>query len=231
MAYKITRHLPLLPVVLLALAAVNPAQAGCSDRRAPGMDWSGCKKISKLLGNSDYTGSRFDDAVLTLSKLDDSNFKNASLVKADMTRVDATGSRFEGADLTKAVGYRASFDEVRLLKATLAKSEFFRASFRQASIVDVDWSKSELGRVDFAGAKLDGVDFSYTNLSRVNFGDAVLTRVNFHGAYTYLTRFEGVDLSAVDTLTQAQLDQACGDAKTRLPAGLQASASWPCSDE
>ena len=36
------------------------AEAKCSDRRAPGMDWSGCKKINKLLGDSDYSGSRFD---------------------------------------------------------------------------------------------------------------------------------------------------------------------------
>ncbi|HKJ52874.1 MAG TPA: pentapeptide repeat-containing protein [Gammaproteobacteria bacterium] len=216
---------------LLAATLGNTVQAGCNDRRAAGMDWSGCKKISKLLGGTDYTGSRFDDAILTLSKIDDSYFKDTSLVKADLTRVDATGSRFEDANLTKAVGYRANFDKVSLHRSNLSKSEFFRASFRKAEIVDVDWSKSELGRVDFTKAKLSDVDFGFSNLSRVDFDDAELSTVNFEGAYTFLTRFEGVDLRTVKMLTQAQLDQACGDSKTRVPEGLQASASWPCSDD
>ena len=218
-------------LLLLATAVASQAWADCSDRRSPGMDWTGCQKINKLLGGSDYSGSRFDDATLTMSKLDDSIFKGASLVKANLTRVDATGSRFEGADLTKAAGYRAEFDEVSLLRSTLTKSEFFRATFRESEIEDVDWSKSELGRADFAGARLVNVDFSHTNLSRVDFGDAVLSDINFEGAYTYLTRFEGVDLRAARMLTQMQLDQACGDSKTRLPKGLQASASWPCGEE
>jgi len=216
---------------LLAIVAVNPVQASCSDRRSPGMDWSGCKKISKLLGNSDFTGSRFDEAVLTLSKIDNSNFKNASLVKANLTRVDATGSRFENADLSKANGYRAVFDEVILKGSNLTKSEFFRASFHRAGITEVDWSKSELGRVDFGAAKLVNVDFSHTNLSRVDFDDAELSNVKFDGAYTYLTRFQGVDLRSAQQLTQMQVDQACGDSQTRLPEGLRPSASWPCEDD
>jgi uncharacterized protein YjbI with pentapeptide repeats len=220
-----------IALTVLIAAAAGPVQAACNDRRAPGMDWSGCKKISKLLGNSDYTGSRFDDAILTLSQIDKSIFKGASLVKADLTRVDATGSRFEDADLSKAVGYRASFDAVILRRSNMTKSEFFRASFREAEIEDVDLSKSELGRADFTAARLDGVDFSYSNLSRVVFHDAVLSEVDFEGAYTYLTRFEGVDLRAARMLTQAQLDQSCGDSKTRLPQDLRASASWPCTDD
>lgn len=227
MATKIMLPLALL-AGLLAIVASHSVQAGCSDRRAPGMDWSGCKKISKMLGNSDYTGSRFDESILTLSQLDKSNFKNASLVKANLTRVDATGSRFEGADLSKVNGYRAVFDQVQMTGTNLTKSEFFRASFRQAEFTDVDWSKSELGRVDFDAAKLGGVNFSFTNLSRVNFGNAALSKVNFDGAYTYLTRFEGVDLRDTQKLTQAQIDQSCGDSKTRLPDGLRPGASWPC---
>ena len=57
--------------LLLAKAVAGQAYAACNDRRAAGMDWSGCKKISKLLGDTDYTGSRFDDAILTLSNSSD----------------------------------------------------------------------------------------------------------------------------------------------------------------
>ena len=73
----------------LLVMTANPAVAGCFDDRAPGMDWSGCKKTNKILDDSNFSGSRFDDAILAMSSLDDSNFKGASLVKADMTRASA----------------------------------------------------------------------------------------------------------------------------------------------
>jgi uncharacterized protein YjbI with pentapeptide repeats len=48
-------------------------------------------------------------------------------------------------------------------------------------------------------------------------------------AFMYATRFEGTDLSTVKGLTQTQIDVACGDAKTRLPAGLKHPSAWPCA--
>ena len=41
------------------------------------------------------------------------------------------------------------------------------------------------------------------------------------GAKTSITSFLGTDLRKVKGLTQAQMDAACGDARTRLPAGLK----------
>jgi len=41
------------------------------------------------------------------------------------------------------------------------------------------------------------------------------------GAKTSITSFLGTDLTKVKGLTQAQLNVACGDAKTRLPPGLR----------
>jgi hypothetical protein len=54
--------------------------------------------------------------------------------------------------------------------------------------------------------------------------------VDLTQAFLFATRFEGTDLSAVKGLTQAQLEVACGDARTRLPAGLKRPSSWPCAD-
>jgi uncharacterized protein YjbI with pentapeptide repeats len=215
---------------LIAASVYLPAHAGCFDDRDPGMDWSGCKKTNKLLNKSNFTGSRFDDAILALSKLDDSNFTNASLVKTDMTRASAQRSRFIGADMNKSVGYRAVFDNAILKKVNLSKSEYFRASFRNAEIEDSDWSKSELGRVDFTAARLRNVEFRFTNLSRVVFNETILKNVNFEGAYTYLTHFENVDLRDVRNLSQLQLDLSCGSPDTILPDGLRMPDTWPCEE-
>ncbi len=70
----------------------------------------------------------------------------------------------------------------------------------------------------------------YSNLSRARFAGARLDNLVLFGAYTYLTHFEDVDLGAVRELSQAQLDIACGNDATRLPAGLTRPDSWPCEE-
>jgi uncharacterized protein YjbI with pentapeptide repeats len=55
--------------------------------------------------------------------------------------------------------------------------------------------------------------------------------VSLNRAYLYWARFEGTDLSLVKDLTQAQLDTACGDANTKLPAGLTVPKTWPCGED
>jgi uncharacterized protein YjbI with pentapeptide repeats len=218
-------------VTVIAVMWMPSVEAGCFDRRQPGMDWSGCSKTNKMLDDSNFNGSRFDDANLSLSSLDNSKFKGASLVKTDMTRATARNTYFEDADLTKSVGYRAIFDRATLKNSTMIKSEYFRASFRAAHIEDVDWSKSELGRADFTAARLDKVSFKFSNLSRVLFADAQLVAVDFYGAYTYLTHFEGVDLRQVTNLSQLQIDLSCGNLETKLPEGRWVPDTWPCIDD
>ena len=229
MRNKITERL-ILVLCLLFLGSTQSAFAGCSDKRSPGMDWSGCKKTNKMLDDSNFAGSRFNNANLALSNLDESNFTGASLIKVDMTRASAMHSQFEDADMTKAVGYRAHFDHSQFVKTRLDKSEFSRATFIKAVIKDVDWSRSELGRANFSNAQLDNVKFEFSNLSRVQFANSQLNNVDFSGSYTYRTHFEDADLSRVKGLTQVQLEISCGNDKTQLPGSLSKPENWPCSE-
>ena len=128
------------------------------------------------------------------------------------------------------MGYRARFDEAEFRGTYLAKSELARATFVAALIDRVDWSRAELGRADFSRARLSDVNFEFSNLARAHFSEAKLSAVDFKGAWTFLTRFEDVDLGRVVNLTQDQLDIACGNDKTRLPAGLARPESWPCKE-
>ena len=45
----------------------------------------------------------------------------------------------------------------------------------------------------------------------------------------YLSDLRGADLSAVKGLVSDQLENTCGDAGTRLPAGVTPPADWPCT--
>jgi uncharacterized protein YjbI with pentapeptide repeats len=67
------------------------------------------------------------------------------------------------------------------------------------------------------------------NLSRADFREATFAKpVDFDRAFMFLARLEGVDLTAATGLTQWQVDMACGDDKTVLPAGLTKPKAWPC---
>ena len=84
---------------------------------------------------------------------------------------------------------------------------------------------------NLAGARLRQADLSLTIMNRTNFAGADLTNAsfvgthlegaNFRGARLRGANFSGAEMDRVTGLTQAQLNQACGDVATRLPGGLR----------
>lgn len=110
--------------------------------------------------------------------------------------VDCPGCQLQGANLfntcVKAKDLRrANFDGANATLMCMSFADFRGASFRGA-ILDA---------ANLASAKLDGADIT--------------------GARTRITSFAGTDLTRVKGLTQSQLDAACGDAKTKVPAGMK----------
>ena len=82
-----------------------------------------------------------------------------------------------------------------------------------------DGANATLMCMSFANFK--GASFRGTNLDAANLSSARLDGADLTGASTHITSFLGTDLTHVKGLSQAQLDAACGDAKTRVPAGLK----------
>jgi uncharacterized protein YjbI with pentapeptide repeats len=102
-----------------------------------------------------------------------------------------------GADLTNLCVKQgnlagAKFDGARLILMCMSYADFRGASFRNA----------DLAGANLAHAKVDGADFTGADLS--------------------VAPLKGTDLSRARGLTQAQLDRACADSETRVPAGLKA---------
>jgi uncharacterized protein YjbI with pentapeptide repeats len=221
---------PIALIFVVTLTVTSTVQADCYDKRKPGMDWSGCKKTNKMLNRQNFTESDFDDTNFSKSNLERSNFTNASMVKTEFTRASLNHADFTGADMTKSAGYRASFDNAIFAKTIMTKSEYFRASFQGAKFSHTDMSRAEMGRADFTDAELSNVSFEFTNLARAIFKGSKLVNVNFRGAYTFLTRFEDVDLREVARISQLQLELACGNEGTQLPDGLEKPDRWPCED-
>ena len=72
---------------------------------------------------------------------------------------------------------------------------------------------------NFSGATFRGTDLSGANLAHANLDGADVT-----GATMTITSIKGTDLTKVKGLTQTQLDAACGDTHTTVPAGLRVHA-------
>lgn len=221
----------LVPCAVIAfLLAPGEARASCTDRPAPGVDWSNCGKTKLLLYDHDFTGARFQGTNFSGSDLSRATMNGTDFEKADLTRAVLNAAKLRDADLNKALGHRAALDKAILTGANLSKSEFTRASFMQADLSGADLSKADFGRAVFEGAVLVDANLNFSNLSRADFGKADMRGADLTGSYTYLTDFSSVDLSAVRGLTQAQVEFACGDEQTSLPAGISRPESWRCFD-
>ena len=120
----------------------------------------------------------------------------AAVAKIHGGIVDCVGCNLSGADLSNTCVkdhdlHGANFDGANATLMCMSFANFTNASFRG----------TELSGANLAGAKMDGADLT--------------------GAKTSITSFLGTDLTKVKGLTQAQLNVACGDAKTKLPPGLK----------
>ena len=223
----------LAAAVAAALFVIPPgiaSAADCSASPAPGVNWTECVKKLIILSGSDLNGATLFDVDFTSTDLRNTNLMAADLEKATLVRASLAGSNAEGAKFDRIEAYRTNFSGMRAQGATFASAEMQRSNFTDAVLVDVDFTKAELGRADFTGADITGTKFALSNLARADLSKAKFSGpIDFAGSFLYLTRIEGLDLSAATGLAQWQIDMSCGDDATRLPTGLAASKSWPCA--
>lgn len=219
-----------LSAAFLLVSSGNALRAAdCGSVAAPGLDWSKCSKTNIMLPNSDLhdanlAGAHFDSTDLSNTNLTSANLEKATLVRAWLKNVHADGANFKRIE-----AYRSDFSNASANGASFANAELQRAEFGGAQLNNADFQKAELGRADFDKAILSGVNFSFANLSRATLAGAVMQGpVSFSGAFMYLTRIEGLDLSNATGLQQAQINLACGDNTTKLPSWLSAPSVWPC---
>ena len=120
----------------------------------------------------------------------------AAVARIHADIVDCPGCKLMGADLANTCVKEhdlrgANFDGANATLMCMSFANFTNVSFRN----------TDLSGANMAGAKMDGADLT--------------------GAKTSITSFLGTDLTKVKGLTQAQMNVACGDAKTKLPPGLK----------
>ena len=215
---------------LLALAGVRAHAAGdCSSEAAPGINWQECQKRLLMLGGTDFADAKLFGTDFTATDLRNTNLPGADLEKAKLVRASLAGAKAKGTRFARIEAYRTDFSGISADEASFEGAELQRSNFEKANLSRANFTKADLGRSQFHGAELGHSRFSLANVSRADFRGASFSGpVDFEKAFFFLARIEGVDLSASTGLVQWQVDMACGDDKTALPAGLNKPAGWPC---
>lgn len=125
--------------------------------------------------------------------------KGCDLFQVDLSYKDLQGRDLSETRLRQSDLSLATLDKARFVNANLSIVEAYGARFENA-----DFTGADMTRGSFVGAYMGGAQLK----------NAKLDSANLSGAY----------LASARGLTQVQLDRACGDATTELPAGLSIKA-------
>ncbi|TCQ29664.1 uncharacterized protein YjbI with pentapeptide repeats [Rhizobium sp. PP-CC-3G-465] len=208
------------------------AAADCEATPNAGIDWSGCSKANLMLPSSTLTKAVLSGANLSATDLGSSDLTEANLEKATLIRASLSGATAEKANFSRIEAYRSNFSGIKAAGASFAGAELQRTNLTEADLTGADFSKAELSRVNFSKSTITGTRFSLANLARAKLTGATFKGpIAFDEAFLFLTRVEGLDLSAATGLKQEQIALACGDGQTKLPTGLTPPPNWPCKHD
>ncbi|MGE0741848.1 MAG: pentapeptide repeat-containing protein [Hyphomonadaceae bacterium] len=128
----------------------------------------------------------------------------AACAHCDLFQIDLSYQSIAGRDFTGA----------RIRQADLSLATADSARFHAANLSLTNLFGVRAGRADFSDANLEGATLVGGYFGGARFGGAVLSGANLSGA----------ELAGAQGLTQEQLNTACGDAQTTLPAGMTVRA-------
>jgi len=141
------------------------------------------------------------------------NCRECSLQEADLLKADLTEANLEGAILDEAF---------------IAKASLTRANLRGAELAWVNLVSADLTETDLQQATLFRANLEEAILDRARLYGADLRGANLKGASLKGTDLRAVSIFHVSGLTQAQIDSACVDERTRLPKEL--TPPPPCTN-
>ncbi len=118
-------------------------------------------------------------------------------------------------------------------QAGLSRTDLFCANLQGADLAGANLQGADLLQANLQGALLQGAKLQGADLRFANLQGADLTGANLQGAVLWFAKLQGADLTDANLtkaigLTQEQLDEACGDDKTKLPDDLADYKMKPC---
>lgn len=129
-----------------------------------------------------------------------------------------------GASCSGCNLFQATFSGLEANGLNLSGSRLRQADLSLAVMNRTRFSGADLRDVEAYGAVFSSSNFSRADLSNASFVGTYMQGSSFAGATLTGTNFSGAQLARATGLTQTQLNRACGDVSTTLPAGLRIPA-------
>jgi uncharacterized protein YjbI with pentapeptide repeats len=141
----------------------------------------------------------------------------APAVAQNMTQISATkgGKSCVGCNL-----FQADFSNLEMKGRNFSSARIRQANLSLATMNRTNFSGADLRDVDAFGGVFSSSNFAGANMENSTWVGAFLEGSNFRGANLAGANFSGAELVRASGLTQAQLNAACGDQATTLPAGM-----------
>jgi uncharacterized protein YjbI with pentapeptide repeats len=102
----------------------------------------------------------------------------------------------------------------------LAYADLTNTCVKHGNVEGADFEGATLVLMCMSYANFKDSNFAHADLSGANLAHANVDGADFDGASLSITSLKGTDLRRAKGLTQNQVDLACSDAETKLPAGL-----------
>ncbi|HEY1710256.1 MAG TPA: pentapeptide repeat-containing protein [Rhizomicrobium sp.] len=147
--------------------------------------------LALLMGLSGLAAQSPSATPVSIAAPDKAAVDSIKAGKHDCPRCDLRGADLTNTCVKNGDVQGAKFDNARLVLMCMSYANFKGASFRGADMAGANLAHSNVDGADFTGAKLS------------------------------ITSIKGTDLRSARGLTQGQLDAACGDAGTKVPAGMK----------
>lgn len=191
------------------------AQCDLSGKRMNGVTMKNANFAGSLFNNSNLSGGKLHGTDLT-----GAHFRKAMLYGVEGEQVIMRGAVMEDATLTDARLSNSTLRQANLNRAELTRGTFRDNDFQSANLIGANAPSVDFTRSNFDRARLDNVDLTNATLDGGQFTGVRFGFANMEGASLSDTNLSDADMTHVVGLTQAQLDQACGNLNTRLPIGL-----------
>jgi uncharacterized protein YjbI with pentapeptide repeats len=167
------------------------------------------------LQKADLQKANLQDANLQDANLQDANLQDANLQDANLQDANLLRANLQDANLLRANLQDASLQLANLLRAKLWGAKLQDAKLLGAKLQEADLWLAKLQEADLLRANLQGANLQKANLQKAN-----LQKANLQGA----------NLTDAQNLTQDQVQTACGDKDTKLPAHLAGLTPPPCPE-
>lgn len=123
--------------------------------------------------------------------------------------------------------FQADLSNYELPGLNLSGSRLRQSNLALAQMNGCNFSGADLSIAYMFGGRFTDSNFKNTNLERASLVGTYFGHANLTGASLKDAVISGAEMENVIGLTQAQLDLACGDETTKLPAGLSVKKCTP----